>query len=262
MEPPLPGPAGDEGCACWRHLQPVQGASRGSWKPWKLFLEPSTARPTREGTERRAPALLSSCPPAEPPEPRGAARPSEPKTRQGEKFKKIPKERKRGNVWMAKRGTERHMTARKEQGEQKKACVSPGCRDRAREQPCHGKAPGQGSKAQGNPPARAEHGAAAAAGKRCTELVLPLESPGASGKPDPALAALPGGGKPNPCPLCHELPREPFPAPFPQPGPRAGVVVGMEQVAALLGAAPAGALGRASKQWPKEGPGLCLSPGG
>lgn len=31
----------------------------------------------------------------------------------GENQKKIPKERKRGNVWMAESGTERHMTARK-----------------------------------------------------------------------------------------------------------------------------------------------------
>lgn len=58
MEPPLPGPAGNEGCACWRHLQPVQGASRGSWKPWRDFSW-SPAQPDPPGRGQSA----GSCPP-------------------------------------------------------------------------------------------------------------------------------------------------------------------------------------------------------
>lgn len=63
--------------------------------------------------------------------------------RRGE-VKKIPKERKRGNVWMVESGTERHMTARKVRRgrcKRKKHSViceleESGCHGRAAPSPC------------------------------------------------------------------------------------------------------------------------------
>lgn len=80
------------------------------------------------------------------------------------------------------------MTARKTRGTQKKQGLSCESREGSWEQLCHGKAPGQSSKAQGNPPARAEQ-SAAATGKGFPELFRAPESRGAWGKLETALAA-------------------------------------------------------------------------
>jgi len=82
-------------------------------RPSLASPESGTAKIAREGTERRGPGQCLSHGRAS--RSRDGAEPFKTQNATGGEIKKIPKERKRGNVWMVERGTERHMTTRKVQ---------------------------------------------------------------------------------------------------------------------------------------------------